>query len=209
VFANEGFMSSQTRRERDREKMRRRILDAAKQLFAREGFDNVSLRRIASAIEYSPAAIYRYFKNKREILSVLRDEGFQHFVSAQKQRACTIADPLERLRIGGKEYIRFALAETEYFHLMFCTRCDEVDLEGELAVSSMESYHLFRQSVQECVDLGHFGDLDVDTVVFSIWSGVHGLSHLINTGRVDVLIGNVDLDPLLDRILGFLVRPAV
>ncbi len=187
--------------------MRRRILDAAKQLFVKEGFDNVSIRRIAGAIEYSPAAIYRYFRNKREMLSVLRDEGFKQFVETQKERAGSIADPLERLRIGGRGYIRFALNEPEYFHLMFCTKCDEVDLEGKLAVSSMESYHLFRQSVEECVELNCFGDIDADTVVFSLWSGVHGLAHLINTGRVNVLVNDLDLDPLIDRILGFQLRP--
>ncbi len=57
-------MSTKNRREREREKMRRRILDAAKDLFVKEGFENVSMRRIAGVIEYSPGAIYRYFKNK-------------------------------------------------------------------------------------------------------------------------------------------------
>lgn len=209
AFASEEVMTTKKRRERDRERMRRRILDAAKQLFVKEGFDNVSLRRIASTIEYSPAAIYRYFKNKREILSVLREEGFRSFVEAQEKRADTITDPLERLKAGGRGYIKFALTQPENFHLMFCTKCDEVDLEGDHAESSLESYNLFRQSVKECVALGHFGDVDVDTVVFSLWAGVHGLSHLINTGRVDVLAGDLELDPLMDRILGFQLRPGV
>lgn len=189
--------------------MRRRILDAAKQLFVKEGFDNVSIRRIAAAIDYSPAAIYRYFKNKREMLSVLRDEGFKRFVEAQKSREGNIADPLARLRAGGTGYVRFALTEPDYFHLMFCSDCEEVDLEGALAESSMESYNLFRQSVQECVEAGYFGDVEVDTVVFSLWSGVHGLAHLINTGRIDVLAGGVDLDPLVSRIQDFQLRTFV
>lgn len=189
--------------------MRRRILDAAKQLFVKESFDSVSIRRVAGAIEYSPAAIYRYFSSKREILSVLRDEGFKRFVSAQMERMETMSDPLERLRAGGRGYLRFALVEPEYFHLMFCTKCDEVDLEGELAVSSMESYNLFRQTVAECVELGHFGDVDVDTAVFTFWSGVHGLAHLINTGRIGVLSRESEFDSLIDSIMAFQLRSGV
>ena len=202
-------MSTQERRERDKEKMRRRILDAAKQLFAKDGFDNVSLRSIASAIEYSPAALYRYFKNKREILSVLRNEGFELYVERQHERTGKFPDPIERLKEGGKGYIQFAMTDPEYFKLMFCTNCEQVALHGKWAESSTLSYCYFRSNVEECIALGHFGDVDLDTVVFSLWSGVHGLAHLITTGQVSALNEEVDLDPLLDRILGFFMRPGV
>lgn len=123
-------MSTRKRRERDREAMRRRILDAAKQLFLREGFDNVSMRRIASRIEYSPAALYRYFKNKREILSVLREEGFVRLVAQQEASRQACPDPLERLRTGMTKYIRFALAEPDRYQLMFSFDCGQVDMQG-------------------------------------------------------------------------------
>ena len=202
-------MSTQKRRERNKEKMRERILDAAKQLFVKEGFDNVSLRRIASAIEYSPAAIYRYFKNKREILSVLRNEGFKLYIQMQISRTQKFPNPLERLKESGKGYIQFAMANPGYFQLMFCTNCEQVDLEGEWAESSQQSYSHFRANVEECIALGHFGDIDADAVVFSLWSGVHGLAHLINTGQVEALSDGLDLDSLLDRVLGFCMRPGV
>lgn len=188
--------------------MRRKILDAARQLFVKEGFDNVSMRRIASAIEYSPAAIYRYFKNKREILSTLREEGFQQFVTGQRERLATYSDPIERLKVGGRGYVRFAVEQPDYFELMFCTDCTEVDLEGAHSESSMESYHLFRQTVEECLETGLFGDVDLESAVFSLWASAHGLAHLIKTGRVSVMTGGVDLDNLIDGILAFNLRPA-
>jgi len=202
-------MSTRKRRERDKETMRRRILDAAKQLFVKEGFDNVSMRSIAARIEYSPAAIYRYFANKREILSVLREEGFARYVRHQKMGREAYPDPLERLRQGGGAYVRFALGEPEYYHLMFSAGCEQVDLEGEWAASSMAAYHNFRATVEECVATGHFGSVNVDTVVFALWSGVHGLAHLMSTGQVDALKGDEDVDPLLDSILDFCMRPGV
>ncbi|EGB15458.1 transcriptional regulator, TetR family [Pseudodesulfovibrio mercurii] len=200
-------MDTRKRRERDRERMRRRILDAARQLFVREGFDNVSLRRIASRIEYSPAALYRYFRNKREILSALREEGFAGFVERQDRGRERFPDPVERLRAGAREYIRFALEEPDNYHLMFSTTCDQVDLDGEWAASSIRSFRLFRDTVAECVATGRFGGLDVNALVFALWGQLHGLVHLIATGQVAALNDGEDLDDLVGRIIEFGLRP--
>lgn len=187
--------------------MRRRILDAAKQLFVKEGFENVSLRRIAGNIQYSPAAIYRYFKNKREILSVLREEGFARYVARQERGMKAYPDPVERLRIGGKRYIEFSHQEPDYYQLMFSTDCTQVDLDGEWAASSRIAYTIFRSTVEECIALGHFGNADLDTAVFTLWSGVHGMAHLIATGQADMLSGGFNFDTLLDTMIAFWMRP--
>ncbi|OIQ49882.1 putative HTH-type transcriptional regulator [Pseudodesulfovibrio hydrargyri] len=200
-------MTTKDRREQDREKMRRRILDAARQLFVKEGFDNVSLRRIASRIEYSPAALYRYFRNKREILSALREEGFARFVERQKRTRRRFPDPLDRLRAGAREYIGFALSEPDHYHLMFSTSCGQVDLDGEWAASSLRSYGMFRDLVVECAATGRFGDVEPDALVFALWGQLHGLVHLIATGQMAALSNGADLDVLLDRIIGFGLRP--
>ncbi|WP_338668795.1 TetR/AcrR family transcriptional regulator [Pseudodesulfovibrio methanolicus] len=200
-------MTTKTRRERDRDKMRRRILDAARQLFVREGFDNVSMRRIATRIEYSPAALYRYFRNKKEILSALREEGFARFVERQERARKTFPDPIERLRAGAREYIRFAQSEPEHYHLMFSTSCGQVDLDGEWAASSLRSFRMFRDMVVECVASGRFGEVDPDALVFALWGQLHGLVHLIATGQVAALSNGADLDALLGRIIEFGLRP--
>ena len=188
--------------------MRRRILDAAKSLFVRKGFDNVSMRGIAAAIEYSPAAIYRYFRNKREILTALREEGFDRIVSLQRQRAEMMPDPLERLREGGRAYVRFALRDPEYYHLMFNTGCHEVDLEGTCAANSFESFTLFGKTVEECVASGRFGEVPVRAAIFSVWSSLHGLANLILSGRVAALAPDADVDRMVDDVLDFTLRPA-
>lgn len=200
-------MRTKKRRERDREKMREAILSAAKQLFVKEGFDNVSMRRIGAAIDYSPAAIYRYFKNKREILSTLRDEGFKRFVKTQEKRRESYPNPLERLKDGGRGYVRFALQEPDYFHLMFCTNCEQVELEGELARSAMQSFELFRSTVAECVESGCFGDVSVDIVVVAMWANVQGLAELITSGRLDFMLDDAEIDLLLDKVFDFQLRP--
>ena len=69
-------MGIKERQERDREAVRRSILDAARELFVAEGFQNVSIRKIAERIEYSPAAIYGYFPSKDDIFFALAEEVF-------------------------------------------------------------------------------------------------------------------------------------
>src|SRR5213592_2311923 len=70
-------MGIKERQERDREAVRRAILDAARELFVVEGYSNVSIRKIAERIEYSPAAIYSYFPCKDDIFFALAEEGFR------------------------------------------------------------------------------------------------------------------------------------
>ena len=70
-------MGIKERQERDREAVRRAILDAARELFVTEGYRNVSIRKIAEKIEYSPAALYGYFPSKDDIFYALAEEGFQ------------------------------------------------------------------------------------------------------------------------------------
>ena len=199
---------SLARREREREKMQRRILDAAKTLFLREGFDNVSMRRIAAAIEYSPAALYRYFSNKREILSALRNEAFGRFAVRQRKLAEEHADPIKRLRAGGMDYVRFALEEPDNFHLMFSMSEEKVSLGGEHAECAMESFGLFATNVQECLDAGHFGERSLDEILYGLWSGVHGLAHLLITGQMQALSDGINVEQLVDKILDFNMRPA-
>ena len=70
-------MGTSERNARDRETVRRRILDAARELFVAEGYRHVSIRRIAQRIEYSPGAIYSYFRGKDDIFFALAEEGFR------------------------------------------------------------------------------------------------------------------------------------
>jgi len=70
-------MGSKQRREREKEALRQDILDAARELFVEEGYDNVSMRRVAEKIEYSPTTIYLYFEDKASLLYAICEETFR------------------------------------------------------------------------------------------------------------------------------------
>src|SRR6266403_1650812 len=73
-------MGVRERRAREKRFLRQEILDAASELFAREGFENVSMRRIADKIAYSPTTIYLYFKDKAELLEQVCAEAFSRLL---------------------------------------------------------------------------------------------------------------------------------
>src|SRR3989440_10690026 len=118
-------MGMKGRQERDREAVRRSILAAAGDLFVREGFQNVSLRKIAERIEYSPAAIYSYFPSKDDIFFALAEEGFRLLGDPSKgDRRDRLAalDPLQRIRAVFWRVYEFSRQHPEYFALMFLDR---------------------------------------------------------------------------------------
>src|SRR5215813_12334696 len=116
-------MGIKERQVRDRETVRRAILDAARELFVSEGFHNVSIRKIAERIEYSPAAIYGYFPSKDDIFFALAEEGFRLLFD---RGAVASPDddltPLDRVRGVYRRLYEFSRDHPQYFALMFVDR---------------------------------------------------------------------------------------
>src|SRR6476659_4536510 len=113
-------MGSTERREREREEIRARILDAARELFISEGYDAVTMRKIAQRIEYTPTAIYFHFKDKA---ALLRELCGVDFLALQKKLLGLekVNDPIEKLQRLGQAYIEFALEHPNHYRLMFMT----------------------------------------------------------------------------------------
>ena len=167
------------RKLRDKEEMRSLILTTAMKLFVEEGFGNISLRRIADKIEYSPATIYLYFKDKDEILYALHVEGFEELYKRQLTLQ-SIEDPYERLIKHGEIYIRFAFENPEYYNLMFIERgpAKKFSANEEWTVGR-RAYEFFQQDVQRAIDAGVIPRGDINIAAFSLWSQAHGIVALI------------------------------
>jgi AcrR family transcriptional regulator len=109
------------RQEREREAVSRAILDAARDLFVSHGYHNVSIRKIAERIEYSPAAIYSYFPSKDDIFFALAEEGFRLLASTRTERPAS-DEPTDDIRSMFWHYYVFSKTHPEYFALMFIDR---------------------------------------------------------------------------------------
>ena len=171
------------RKEREREEMRKFILEAAQKLFLANGFDKVSIRTIADEIEYSPATIYLYYKDKNELLFALHQRGFVEMIEAFRP-SLLLTDPFEKLVEMGRSYIRFAVENPELFDLMFIMTAPMDTLDKQDWVEGDQAFGLLTQVVQECMDAGIFGSHDVRATAMMIWSSIHGYTALFLRKRL-------------------------
>jgi AcrR family transcriptional regulator len=147
-------MGIKERQERDREAVRRAILDAARDLFVSEGFQNVSIRKIAERIEYSPGALYGYFPSKDDIFFELAEEGFR-LLGNTTTREDVPQTPLDRLRGSFKQFYQFSCQHPQYFTLMFLDRSvPRISKEYERFAFAREKKRQIVRLIQACVDSG-------------------------------------------------------
>ncbi|MGB3589574.1 MAG: TetR/AcrR family transcriptional regulator, partial [Tunicatimonas sp.] len=152
------------RKERERKEMRELILSTATNLFIEQGYDSVSMRNIAEVMEYSPATIYLYFKDKNELLYALSEEGFRKFFNSFQSLSLQ-DDPLKMLQELGRIYVQFALENPVYYDLMFIMRSPmESHHIGESWELGMKSHGILTSVVNQCIEKGYFQEKDPDTV---------------------------------------------
>jgi AcrR family transcriptional regulator len=176
-------MGSRERREREREETRSRILDAARDLFADEGFEAVSMRRIADRIEYSATAIYHHFPDKESLFRELVVQDFLALAGALTGLSA-VDDPLERIRLMGLHYVRFAIEHPNHYRFMFMSSSPVIALDAKQEQikgdPSLDAYAFLRATCAEAIERGVVrADItDADLLAQVCWSGVHGVAAL-------------------------------
>ena len=182
-------MGIKERKLKHRENLRQSILDAAKMLFLKNGYEATSIRKIAAEIEFSPTTIYLYYKDKAEIMHALHQEGFK-MLSEQFKVLRNVSDPFERLKAMGRSYINFALENRDFYEIMFIMKEplqhikeeEEPDWEeGDAAFQTLVS------TVMECQEKGHFREYEPESFALLAWSNMHGLCTLNNNGHLNLL----------------------
>jgi AcrR family transcriptional regulator len=151
-------MGIKERQERDREAVRRSILDAARELFVADGFQHVSIRKIAERIEYSPAAIYGYFPSKDDIFFALAEEGL-HLLgdpsAVGRDPQLKGAAPLERVRAIFWRLYEFSREQPQYFALVFVDRSvPRISREYERFAFARNRKQQIVEALQACIDAG-------------------------------------------------------
>lgn len=176
------------RKQREKEELRRKILQAAMDIYTSSGYDAVTLRKIAKKIEYSPTTIYLYYKDKDALFLAIQEEGFRHMNRANRE-AVAEEHPVKRLRLLGETYIRFGLKNPELYEVMFI-------LQGPMKVvfenhqewtDGQQTYGALRGTVAACIDGGFFKAQDPDLVSLAFWANVHGMVSLAIRTRLEQL----------------------
>ena len=194
-------MGVKERREREKSETRDKILDAARELFVTEGFEGVSMRKVAEKIEYSPTAIYLHFADKDELFRELCHQDYARLAQVF-QSSVMLTDPVERLKQIGAIYVDFGINYPNHYKFMFMTpqplhEPDEVDREI-MGNPEMDAYAFLKWAVQQAIDAGCFRPelTDADLISQTLWASVHGVVSLQIAKGADCW---VDWRPVRDR----------
>ncbi|HTA39905.1 MAG TPA: TetR/AcrR family transcriptional regulator [Candidatus Acidoferrales bacterium] len=207
-------MARTQRREREKAVFREEVLAAARAVVLEEGFDALTMRKIADAVEYSPGTIYLYFESRDAIAFELCRRGFEELRAALSP-AATIADPEKRLRELGRLYVQFGIERSETYRLIFmedvkyasaifAKRADDADSPG------MQALGLLVATLEELRAANRLlSDATAQELAETIWAGVHGIVSLsITFTQVPESTPERLSQIMVDGILGGLIAPA-
>lgn len=172
---------SELRRERERTEMTDRILSEARKMFVRDGYEAVTLRKIAQAIEYSPAAIYQYFKNKQDlVLAIIRADYLD--LRDRLGECQTISDPLERITEMARRYAEWGITHPNHYRLLLTpppTWAPERQALWQQDNPMFEQglVFLLNSVVEQGLRAGMLKEkyTDPKLIAATLWAGLHGM----------------------------------
>lgn len=177
-------MGTIERRVRQKESLRRKILDAARQILLEEGLQQLSMRRIAQRIEYTPTTIYLYFKDKADIIFHLCEEVYGRVAEVMQTAGAGVEDPIECLRVSMRSYIEFGLSQPDRYRIAFMMdMTSSVDPASfrKSGTMGLTAYELLRQRVKKAVDKDSRTVEEVEALAQTLWALAHGVVSLFIT----------------------------
>ena len=195
-------MGISERRLREKEKVRAAILTTAWQLVKEDGWQSLSIRKIADAIEYSVPVIYDHFESKEAILVHFAEEGFRLLTKKIQQAKEKFAEPVDQLKAMADAYSNFALKNKEYYQLMYGVGM--ACCEGEKCQDDKEGFDYFvMESIKAAMSKSKQPVGNVCLKYHTFWSILHGLVSIKIMGNSPVS-GELNKMVLDDAINGFI-----
>jgi len=165
------------RKGRERAERESRIVAAARVIAEREGWNAVTIRRLANEIEYSQPVLYSHFENRDAIVGAVAVEGFQEFTVAIREAASGSTGRRNALENVAMAYLAFALSRPALYEAMFILPTDLRFAEAGTRPELRAAFESLAAVVTPfCVD--------VEIVTETFWAALHGLAELERSGRV-------------------------
>lgn len=172
-------MSIGTRRERERAERERLIIGAARDLAEAEGWDAVTTRRLAEAVEYSQPVLYSHFKGKDAIMAAVAVEGFADLAADMRAARTSAEDPRRALAAVAAAYAAFAQRRPALYDAMFNQAVSLPFATPQAPLALHAGFDELRQAVRPFA-----GDDDEGVLAEVLWSGLHGLMTLMRGARL-------------------------
>lgn len=176
-----------------------RLVDAAQALIAKNGVHGFSLREAARAVKLDPAMVYRYFEDRDDLVRAVADRGILKLAKAMRaaEKRGPYSSPIERLRLYGRVYLRFALRERDLYRVMFGPK------RGRTLPGAETPFALLAQCL---VEIGAALNVRLEPAKAAAlcWAGMHGIAMLALDGAFD-RTQPVSVEALTESMLDALV----
>lgn len=185
--------------------LRKNILTVSRKMLLEEGFDRMSMRKIASSVGFSATSIYLYFKNKDDLLHALIEEGFDLLYEALSQHPVVRAngDPFAVLETLCREFVRFGMENPEYYEIMFQLHPKHMQrYPVEKYRKARRNIDMIRHTLEQGQQQNLIKPHDSRLVANVILSTLHGGISLMNSGRIDVKVDkNAYVETIIHSVL--------
>ncbi|WMJ79318.1 TetR/AcrR family transcriptional regulator [Clostridium sp. MB40-C1] len=164
---------------RKQEEIKKLIVDTARNIISKEGIEGLSIRKITSKIEYSPAIIYHYFKDKNEIVESVMMEGYKKILNSIKQAKINYDEPEKEIKEVFTNYIKAALEYPEEYKAFMLN--DNPSILNRIGIlekgisQKRQSLQLLCNNIQRGVKQGRYIPCDAELTAQIIWTSTFGL----------------------------------
>ncbi|MEV4260138.1 TetR/AcrR family transcriptional regulator [Kribbella sp. NPDC049584] len=189
-------MPTQTRRERAREERRTLILRAARDLAESEGWDAVTTRRLAEAVDYSQPVLYGHFKNMDAIADAVALEGIAELTEVFRAARSSATDDTAGLRALAYAYLEYADQHPAVYEAMFVRRTDLQFGAADTPPALTDAFNQIRAAVEP------FATDDPESLTEVFWSALHGIATLTHGRRLRPTHRQARLQTLVSRFIG-------
>lgn len=191
-----------SRRERHKQELRQKIIAATRDIASREGWQGITIRKVAEMIEYSPPTIYEYFENKEALLFQLLKDGFHELYLdlAKAKEQASGALPQQVLYAMARAYWAFAFREPEIYAIMHGLGGVSFGTPNT-PEEPVRVFSILRDAISECMGM-ETNDLDGEVDLF--WSNLHGMISLTIQGRMKG--GRERAEAMINRLVEMYVK---
>lgn len=170
-------MSIAERKSRERAEREQRIVAAARAIAEREGWDAVTIRRLAEEIEYSQPVLYSHFENRTAIVAAVAVEGFQEIAAVLRTAAGASTRQVQAVEAVATAYLDFALGHPALYAAMFVLPTDLRFAQADTRAELRAGFDALSAVVAPfCAD--------VEAMTETFWAALHGLAELERSGRI-------------------------
>jgi len=196
-------MASKERIQRLKEETRVNILEASLDIVKEEGWQSLSMRKIADKIEYTAPIIYEYFANKDAILNELTRQGYVKLTREMQEARDSFTSPKEQLEAMWLSYWNFAFANKELYQVMYGVEMNCCTFESTCPDMKGPADMLW-DKIEEIIPVEKRTEDYICTKYYTFWSVIHGLISINITGQTRQTSEDINKQVLKDAITGII-----